>query len=322
MRLAVPLALDPRALAGLDRSARVAELAGETMGTIWRVRLALPPGDDPAALRSAIAARLAGIVAELSQWVPTSRLSRFNRADAGAWMPLPPDFAAVMAAGLDIAARSAGAFDPTLGRLVDLWGFGATPRTQAPGRADLQAALDASGWRKLAFDGAAGHLRQPGGLWLDLSGIAKGHAVDMVADLLAAAGVRHCLVEIGGECAGRGLRPDGDPWWVDLETPPGIHLPPLRVALHQLAVATSGDYVRGGHTLDPASGRPIANGITAVSVLHPVAMIADAWASALTVLGPARAATVARREALAVRLIVRDGAAVREWISPALEQML
>jgi len=321
MRLAIPRDLDARAIAGVDRAARVVDLTGETMGTVWRVRCAVPAASDTEALRAAIVRRLAGLVAEMSHWEPESRLSRFNRAAAGTWIRLPRDFAAVISAGLDIAARSGGAFDPAIGRLIDLWGFGPRPHTQVPSDAEIAAAQSVSGWQRLAFDRQAGWLRQPGGVALDLSGIAKGYAVDAVARLLLEQDVGHALVEIGGECLGLGVRPDLDPWWVDIETPPGTDIAPLRVALHDLAVATSGDYVRGHHTLDPRTGQP-ARAVTSLSVLHPSAMLADAWASALTVLGPDAGAALAVREGLAVRCVYRGEAGVREWLSPALAAML
>lgn len=321
MRLAIPRDLDARAIAGVDHAARVIDLAGETMGTVWRVRCAVPAAFDIAALRAAIVRRLAGLVAEMSHWEPDSRLSRFNRASAGSWTKLPRDFAAVMACGFDVAARSRGAFDPAIGRLVDLWGFGPRPHTRVPSDAEITAALAVSGWQRLAFDRAAGWLRQPGGIALDLSGIAKGYAVDAVARLLWEQDVAHALVEIGGECLGLGVRPDLDPWWVDIEAPPDTGIAPLRVALHGLAVATSGDYVRGHHTLDPRTGQP-ARAVTSLSVLHPSAMIADAWASALTVLGPQAGAALATREGLAVRSVYRSREGVREWLSPALAAML
>nr|WP_318781324.1 FAD:protein FMN transferase [Sphingomonas aliaeris] len=161
-----------------------------------------------------------------------------------------------------------------------------------------------------------------GGLSLDLSGIAKGYAVDAVADLLAASGIAHALVEIGGELVGRGVRPDGQPWWVDLEVPPGLTLAPFRVALHGLAVATSGDYRRGEHTIDPRTGYPVVDPVASVSVIHRSALAADAWATALTVLGVHEGIAMAEREGLAARLVtVRGGVAV-EHITPALAEML
>lgn len=317
-RFAVPRAIGAEALAGFDPGAAIIDLAGETMGTRWRVRYAGSAGR-AAALEGLVQRRLDGVVAEMSHWLADSLLSRFNRSTAGSWTNLPPDFAHVIAAGFAIAEASGGAFDPAIGRLTDLWGIGATPRDLAPSGEAIAAALDHSGWRRLAFDGGARRLRQPGGVWLDLSGIAKGYAVDAVSAVLGGAGVGHALVEIGGECAGRGMRPDGDPWWVELETPRGIDLPPLRVAAHALGIATSGDYVRGAHTLDPRTGRPPVAPPVAISVIHPSCMIADAWASALVVLGKEEAQSIAAGHKLAVRTVDRDGS---EWLSPAFGDML
>lgn len=321
-RIAVPPLTDSRALLGLDRGACVADMGGETMGTYWKIRLAAQTHCDLAGVKAAVEARLATIVAEMSHWEPDSLLSRFNASPGGNWTALPPDFAAVIEAGLDIAERTEGAFDPAIGRLTDIYGLGPNPASSLPDDRSIERALGVSGWRRLAYDAGARRLRQPGGLWLDLSGIAKGRAVDTVADLLAEMGLRHALVEIGGECAGRGMRPDSDPWWVDLENPPGIELPLLRIALHQLAVATSGTAVRGDHTLDPRTGRAVQTGTVSASVLHASAMHADAWATALTVLGPEEGAALAQSEELAARIIVeRDGEA-SEWLSPALRRMI
>jgi len=289
------------------------------MGTSWSVRLAAPPALDLGALEAAIVARLDGLVCEMSHWAPESLLCCFNRSPAGEWTTLPADFAAVIGFGLAIAHWTEGAFDPTIGRIVDLWGFGPVPVTAPPATARLEAARAAAGWERLAHDPAGRRIRQPGGLALDLSGIAKGYAVDAIAALLRALGVRHCLVEIGGELVGRGIRPDHDPWWVDLEAPPGITLPPFRVALHELGVATSGDYRRGTHTLDPRTGRPAASGLASVSVFHGSAMQADAWATALTVLGPIDGPAKAASERLAARFVTHDG---REILTPALAAML
>jgi thiamine biosynthesis lipoprotein len=321
MRIVVP-ELDPGAFAGLDTGAPVRDIAGETMGTGWRVKFCAPLSVDASALCKLVQARLDGLVVQMSHWDEASLLCLFGASPAGQWISLPADFAAVMEAGLAIAEKSGGAFDPAIGRLTDLYGLGPRPAQGEPDQSAIETARNFSGWRSLAFQPATGRLRQPGDVWLDLSGIAKGYAVDAVADLLAGQGVRHCLVEIGGECVGRGMRPDGDPWWVDLETPPETRAEPIRIALHQLAVATSGNYVRGDHTLDPRTGRRASNGIASVSVLHPRAMIADAWATAITVLGLEEGAAHAIREGLAVHILAKDGAMTREWISPALAEMM
>jgi len=318
-RIAIPR-LSAAAVAACDAHAEIVTLAGSTMGTGWQVRVAARPGQDRVALKTAIQSRLGGLVAEMSHWEADSLLSRFNRLPAASWMALPPDFATVIATGLKIAEASNGAFDPTLGALVDAWGLGPVPAATPPHEAAIAAAMAVSGWQKLEYDPGARRLRQPGGLKLDLSGIAKGYAVDAVADLLQAEGYRHCLVEIGGELVGRGIRPDGEPWWVDLETPVA-GLAPFRIALHECAVATSGTYVRGDHNLDPATGHPAAHHVISASVLHASAMHADAWASALTVLGPTTGMALVERENLAARIIV-DDAVPCELISSALAAML
>lgn len=320
MRFAVPLAIDPSCFATWRQDAPIAAMDGETMGTTWRVKLAAPPDFDRATIVAAIEARLETILAQMSHWREDSLLGRFNRAPGGTWFALPPDFARVMEAALDVAERSAGAFDPAVGALVNIWGHGPVKVERPPAPTEIAAALSVSGFHRLAHDRAAVRLRQPGGLHLDLSGVAKGFAVDALAALLRDRGWRHALVEIGGELVGLGLRPDGDPWWVELESP-AADIAPMRVALHQLAVATSGDYVRGRHTIDPRNGLPVEHAVS-VSVIHASAMLADAWATALGVHHPVAAQALACREGLAVRMLTRGGQAISEWISPALAAMI
>lgn len=289
------------------------------MGTRWRTLVTAARGGDIAGAERAIVARLASLVAEMSHWEENSLLCRFNRAPPGEWFTLPADFVAVMTRALALAAITDGAFDPAIGRLVDLWGFGPPGPRPTPEEAAIAAARASGGYRRLVWDAAACRLRQPGGLSLDLSGIAKGYAADALADLLAAYGLRHALVEVGGELVGRGIRPDGEPWWVDMENPPGIDLAPLRTALHGIAVATSGRYVRGDHNIDPRTGYAPPNDVIAVSVIASTATDADAWASALIVLGRDSGFTLATRHDIAARFILDDGT---ERLSPALRAML
>jgi FAD:protein FMN transferase len=311
------LHIDPAAMAGYDPAAATTVLRGAAFGTGWIVHYA---GDaEPNHVRAVIEAELAAIDARMSQWAPGSTLSRFNGVDQGEWVAIEPCFATVMSAALDFAAKTGGAFDPTIGALTDLWGFGPPGPRPAPTGAAIDAARSRGGWQRLTFDRKTGRLLQPGGLALDLSGIAKGYAVDAVADALGPIGIRHALIEIGGELVGRGIRPDGEPWWVDLEQPPGASLPALRIGLHQIAVATSGNYVRGDHSIDPRTGRPPTNGVVSVSVIADTAMRADALATAATILFPD---LWPLGPDLAARIVWRDGSAVREHLTPALLDML
>ncbi len=317
--------------AGIAPVGRVAVLAGETMGTSWTARVVVADEEILPRLRAVVVAALAGVVAEMSDWEPNSDISRFNRAPAGSWQPLPPAFYAVLDHGLTLAAATDGAYDPTAGRLVDLWGFGPQPaRERPPPAAEIVAARATMGWQRVALDPARRAALQPGGLRLDLSSIAKGHGVDAAADALRGAGIEHFLVEVGGELLGAGLKPDRTPWWVEIEAPPGAMTTPIMAALHGLAIATSGNYRRffevGGqrypHTIDPRTGRPIDTRLASVSVLDPSCMAADAMATALTVLGPDAGLDFASRRGVAAHFLIADGAGFVERMTPAFGAML
>lgn len=287
------------------------------MGTGWSLQAVSPP----AAALHGVQAALDLVVEQMSQWEPDSDLSRFNRAMPGTWREVPAEFAHVVDVALDIARASGGAFDPGLGRIIEAWGFGSTGRTgKAP--AAGKSALD----RTIDFDPATRRIRRGEAAALDLSGIAKGYAVDLAAAWLLDIGVRHFLLEVGGELRGEGIRPDGQPWWVDVEMPPTSSIPPWRIALHDLSVATSGNYRRGfsvggrhySHSFDPATGRPIVNMVSSVTVLHRDCIRADGWATALTVLGAEAALKLADEQELAACIVAGD----REYLSRAWRDMM
>lgn len=312
------------------------ELGGETMGTSWSVKLAVPASVDVAALASGIEDVLTRIVGEMSPWEAGSHLSRFNAAPAGTALRLPPGFFKVLSAALHWAKTSNGAFDPTVGAAVGVWGFGpGGRRTDVPGKAEVEAARADRGWRSVTLDRPNRTAVQPGGVALDLCAIAKGYAVDEVARFLRAQGVGNMLVEIGGELRGEGLKPDGAPWWIEFERPratlPGASaLPETLLALTGRSVATSGDerryFDRGGrryaHTIDPRTGAPVTHDLVSVTVIAETCMTADAAATALTVLGPDLGPAFAERHGIAARFVRHDGAALFEQMSPAMRAML
>ncbi|WP_233574878.1 FAD:protein FMN transferase [Stagnimonas aquatica] len=326
-RLLIPTRLSAAAEAGPEPAARLLELSGESMGTRWSVKLATARALAVEDLQSGLQAELDRVVAQMSHWREDSDLGRYNRAAAGSWQTLPADFAAVLREALAVAALSQGAYDPSAGALVDCWGFGPAPaRRQAPAAAEIAAALRGVGWQRLRLDGE--RLYQPGGCRLDLSAIAKGYGVDLLARYLQARGLSHYLAEVGGELRGQGCKPDGSPWWVALESPDGTGSD-LWLALDGVAIATSGDYrryfeadgQRYPHSLDPRSGYP-ASGLASVSVLHSSCMSADALSTALTVLGWEPAQNFALRHNLATRFLRRRGAGFEEWLSPKLQALL
>ena len=332
-RVLIPLSLSaPPVPPGAQ--ARAQRWAGETMGTTWSVVAMLPPQADADVLELGIRTVLDGVIAQMSNWAPDSDVSRFNRAAAGTWVALPADCVRVLACALQVARDSGGAYDPSAGPLVDLWGFGPAPRRNVPPAHDqvAQARLQC-GWDRVEVDPEGGRALQPGGVSLDFCAIAKGFAVDAVAQYLEAHGVAHHLTEIGGELRGHGVKPDGMPWWVALETPPDsgpATQEQTLVALHGLSVATSGDYRRffdsGGrryaHTIDPRTGYPASHALVSVTVLHAECMLADALSTALTVLGPQAGMEHARRHGIAARFLVRTPGGFDEHLSPAFAAML
>ena len=308
-------------------------MGGETMGTTWSARVIAPPGADATATQGAVQAELDIVVATFSPWEPTSEISRFNAAPPGLWA-LSSTFWTVLEASMEIADDTNGAVDPTLGALVDLWGFGpGGPRpadSPIPTEDEIVAAQTLGGWQGLRMNREARGAMQVGGMRLDFSGIAKGHAVDRVSERLTALGATSHLVEIGGELRGRGVKPDGQPWWVEIEQPPGSPSPRTLMAMVDVAMATSGDYRRAfvhrdrrySHTLDNRTGRPIDNGLASVTVVHPSAMKADAFATALTVMGPYDGPEFAEAFGLAAHFIERTPRGAIERMTPLFAAML
>lgn len=285
------------------------------MGTCWSLHAVSPPPG----VRRGIEAVLDRVVAQMSQWEAGSDLSRFNRAAPNIWREVPPELAHVIGSALAIGQLSGGAFEPALGKITEQWGFGsAGPIDQLPAQTHAAGRIELDAERKRA--------RRSEDALLDLSGIAKGYGVDAVAEWLLSGGTRHFLVEIGGELRGEGIRPDGQPWWVDVEMPPAWAGRGWRIALHDLSVATSGDYRRGlevdgqrySHSFDPQTGRPIINGVRSATVIHRSCMMADGWATALTVLGPEAAMALADEQGLAACVLARGA----EHISHAWRAML
>lgn len=300
------------------------------MGTTWSASVLVPRRRDLRELHDGIGQVLETLVTQMSTWRRDSDISRYNHAPAGHWQVLPPAFFTVVSTALEIAAASDGAFDPTVGPLVELWGFGPSPLPpQVPAPQALAAARARTGWQRLRLDGDTRRLLQPGGLELDLSGIAKGHAVDAIVAWLRHQQVPAALVEVGGELHGYGRKPSGQPWQVLVESSPdedhdnGLELRVL--ALDGLAVATSGDrwhcFEQNGrrysHTFDPRHGAPVDRAAAAVTVLAAEAMRADAWATALTVLGRPAGLALAERLGLAVRYLERGPDGLCETMSPA-----
>lgn len=311
----------------------IATLGGETMGTTWSVRLVAAPSADLHALHAGIQTQLTRVVRQMSTWEADSQISAYNRAACGTWHAVAPEFQRVLGCALEIARASNGAFDPTVGPLVGLWGFGADAHCDAPTQAAVQRERRRVDWRRIALDRDAGQLLQPGDVRIDLSAIAKGFGVDQVVEWLQAAGVTAALVEVGGELRGYGRKPDDAAWHVLVEAGPDEAddvSEPRVLLLDDIAVASSGDrwhhYQRDGrrytHTIDPRTGEPHEHAAAAVTVIAHEAMRADAWATALTVLGGAQGFALAQQRGLAARFLERTETGLRERMTDAFHAHL
>lgn len=320
-------------LAACDRSPDIPTLSGSTMGTTWQVRL----GTDPDTIsRSQLHAEIDALLEAINQTMSTyrddSELSRVNHAPAGTRIELSPELAFVTTAALNLARDTGGAYDPTVGPLVNLWGFGPDPvRTEAPTAQAIETARRRVGWQRLEFDPATRGLTQPGDAYLDLSSIAKGYAVDRVAELLARHGIGGFVIDIGGEVLTRGTRPDGSRWRVAIERPIPGERGTYRVIVPQnLAVATSGTYRNHfreagreyAHLIDPRTGYPVTHDLVSVSVVAATCMEADALATALSVLGTEAALAYARERGLAVLLLRRQDEHLRDYTTPEFRALL
>lgn len=302
-----------------ERPAEIRQMSGATMGTTWTLKVALPQGAPAAwvdAIGDTVQARLDRIEGLMSTWDSASELSTFNRfADTTAF-PLSPETLEVLEISLDVGAASGGALDVTVGPLVEAWGFG--PEGVAPAGRPPAATLDSLrpviGLNRIGLDTRRGTVTKMGpGVVLDLSAVAKGYALDLAADGVQRMGGTDFALEVGGEVRAHGERPDDTGWRVAIEAPnPGSRTVFRVLELRDQAVATSGDYrnyveidgTRYSHLLDPRSGEPVPWRGFSVSVLHTEAALADAWATALSVLGPDEGLALAEKLGLSVVFVV------------------
>lgn len=308
------------------------------MGTTWSVKVVPPAGglspDDSRAIDRAIRDELARINQLMSTWDRESELSRFNGSASLDPFPVAPETFDVFRWSMDIWAETGTAFDPTLGPLIDAWGFGIDRDVPPPDDETLERL------RVLVVGMALVEL-DPDGRWVrklapgvrcDFSAIAPGYAADRLAALLQARGVDRFLVDISGELVGRGMNERDRPWQVGIERPQSAtRSPVLVVDLHDMAMATSGDYrnfrevdgERLTHILDPRSGRPVHHALASVTVFDPLAVRADALATALMVMGPDDGPAFAVEHDLpALFLIRRPGGSFEERRSPAFETLV
>lgn len=311
---------------------QVLKISGPTMGTQYHISWVGTDPETAEPLQVRIDERLREINRSMSTYDPESELSRLNlgqlAVDADGWVSLSADLTQVMSDALLVWRASGGAFDVTVGPLVNLWGFGPEARPEhTPDEAEIAARRAHIGSEKIELDAMHHRLRLQGPLYIDLSAIAKGWAVDELARLLTQQGIQSYMVEVGGELRTRGSKPDNSAWRIAIERPLNPDTAEAAFILEpgNRGMATSGDYrnyfeeggVRYSHTIDPATGHPIKHALASVSVVHSSTGLADAWATAITVAGPEKGMAIARQHQLAVLMLVREGDGFVQRASPA-----
>ncbi|WP_339504961.1 FAD:protein FMN transferase [Pseudomonas sp. RL_105y_Pfl2_101] len=295
-------------------------LNGETMGTRYTALFHAQAEPDIHAISHALACAVARVDQQMSTWKPDSDLNRLNNAPLQEWIAVPEALTTVLSAALRVSRQSDGAFDIAVGDLVDAWGFGPGERSitelapaPAPTRRSTRAAL--------VVDSQRNQVRKQAPLNLNLNGIAKGFGVDELARCLDRFGITRYLVGIDGEMRARGSKPDGQPWVVAMEKPRrGVREVMGVMELSDAAIATSGDYrhwvdVSGqsfAHTMNPVTGAPLCNALAAVTVVSTSCMLADAWATALMVLGETQGLRLAQERGMDALFVVRDGFQLQE----------
>lgn len=304
-----------------------ATLTGETMGTTYTIKVSgLPKDVDADLLQSEIDQRLVEINRLMSNYQADTELSRLNHSDDPDWMPVSEEMVFVLERAREVSDATDGAFDVTVGPILRLWNFGPGRETgdRIPSDAEIEAAKGQVGFDKIELrHDPPGVRKLRGNMEIDLSAVAKGFAVDEIEALLLSRGAVNYMVEIGGEVQTGGLSDRGEPWNIAIEAPIAEIRQIYRVVpLTNMGMATSGDYrnffemdgQRYSHIIDPRTGRPVSHNLVSVTVLHPSCAIADAWATALLVLGPERGFEVADGQRLAVLFIMRvgDGFETRE----------
>jgi thiamine biosynthesis lipoprotein len=308
-------------------------VTGQIMGTTYNVTVVAESGQPfPDDLGESVGAWLAEVNQSMSTYLPDSELTRLNEAPVGEWLPVSPMLAEVLAEAQAISELSGGAFDITVGPLVDLWGFGPVDTDdQVPSEAAVSAARERIGFQYLQLRSDPPAIRKGRDIRLDLSAIAKGFAADYAGQRLDALGFDNYLVEIGGDLLASGHNAAGEPWRIGVEKPSfergGVQ---QAIAVADMGVATSGDYrnffSQGGqiysHIVDPRLGEPVQRDLASVTVIAESAARADGLATAFTVMGAEEALEVAAAREISLYLIVRQGQNFEVRQSAAFENHL
>ncbi len=332
MFLCALLFLAVGAISGCSEKPEQLVFSGMTMGTSYQVKIITNDDVPTENLGEQIENRLSSLNQTFSTYIETSELMQFNQAKTGQPQAISEDMQVVMSIAQEVYGLTDGAFDPTVAPLVNLWGFGPNESNNViPQSEQIQQALSVIGLNHLVLNKAAKKAQREQDIKLDFSAIAKGYAVDAVADLLESSGIQHYLVEVGGELRAGGYKPNGDLWRIAIERPSLVQDDVQQViALQDVAVATSGDYrnyfekngKRYSHTIDPRIGYPVDHELASVTIIEETAVKADALATAMMVMGPEDSLMLAEKYNIPVYILVKEADGFKVQYSKAFAQYL
>lgn len=307
-------------LVGCQQTNKPLFFEGATMGTTYHITLVKVPQD---LKENDIKQELDRLLAEVNQQMSTykkdSELSLLNQNKSLEWIPVSKALYTVIQEALQVSELSDGAFDVTVGPLVNLWGFGPKWREdKMPSQEEINEAKQKVSYKYLSLQTNPLAIKKARpDVYIDLSGIAKGYGVDVLANFLEKQGVLNYLIEIGGELRTKGSNPQGEAWKVAVEKPiPNIRAAQTVIPVHDSGIATSGDYrnffeVNGrrfSHIIDPKTGEPVQTNVVSATILTTNScMTADAWAKVPIVMGAEKAIALADRENVAMYLLLKEG---------------
>jgi len=321
------------ALVGCGPAEKSVRLEGSIFGTSWSL-VYVPEEISPesSVIEASVLEAFEVVDFEMNTYVPDTALSRFNQMPVGEVIEMGWDFAYLLSEAQRITRLSDGAYDVTVGPLLDLWGFGPQGPKAYPSEQEIEEAKAVTGWSFIDWNPTNRQLsKRKSGVEIELSSIAKGYAVDLGADALDELGIQNFLLEVGGEMQARGVSPRGDLWRVAIERPEmarsGVQ---AALSITDVGIATSGDYrnyfevdgIRYSHLIDPRTGYPIRHDLVSVTVIHPSTAIADAWATAMAVMGSEASLALAEARQMAVYVIRRSGDTLSSQWSSKFEQYL
>ena len=318
-------------LSACDRQSQLV-FDGRTMGTTYQVKLVPSEQSVSDDLGQKIQSRLDSLNNTFTTYQQDSELMLLNRAPVGQIYAVSQDMLHVLNTAKEVHQLTSGAFDPTVGALVNLWGFGPeNTGNRVPSETDIATELGLLGFNKLQITPDATSITRSSDIALDMSAVAKGYAVDAVAELLEQEGFNNYLVEVGGELRLKGVKANKDPWRIAIEAPSLERGLVQKVLVPgDAAVATSGDYrnyfekdgKRYSHTIDPRTGYPLDHQLASVTIIAETAVFADALATGFMVLGADASLKIAEENKLAVYLLVKEGEAFKSYYSSAFAPFL